>query len=229
MAASAAKRIRMDPAREDGGATGYHMRHDRSALPSRSARGEFHASSGPRATPPPSPIRKRPRPPLSSRRPRAGPGRSGAALSPTDCPARSSPALRGRETAWGAGGLVAGEFRRALRAQPAIRLLYAKYERARGQSRPPGGEICLTTRRRPFAPIGFVSNSPQLSWRNPKVPYRSVQELVAWAKRQPGQAQLRHRGVGTLPHLTYEAVQDGNRISALQRPLRGRSACRSPR
>ena len=36
-----------------------------------------------------------------------------------------------------------------------------------------------------FAPIGFVTNSPQLLVANPRVPYRTVQELVAWAKKNP--------------------------------------------
>src|SRR5437763_15806072 len=55
-----------------------------------------------------------------------------------------------------------------------------------------------------FAPSGFVSTSPQLLVATPKVPYRSVQELVAWAKSNPGKLNLATAAVGTLPHLTYE-------------------------
>src|SRR5712691_7731923 len=66
-----------------------------------------------------------------------------------------------------------------------------------------------------FAPIGFVSNSPQLLVANAKVPYRSVQELVAWAKSNPGKVNFATAGVGTLPHLTYELFKMETGIQAL--------------
>src|SRR2546425_1018144 len=72
-----------------------------------------------------------------------------------------------------------------------------------------------------FAPIGFVSNSPQLLVANPKVPYRSVQELVAWAKSNPGRLNFATAGVGTLPHLTYELFKMETGIQALNVPYAG--------
>jgi tripartite-type tricarboxylate transporter receptor subunit TctC len=72
-----------------------------------------------------------------------------------------------------------------------------------------------------FAPIGFVSNSPQLLVANPKLPYRSVQQLVAWAKSNPGRLNFATAGVGTLPHLTYELFRMETGIQALNVPYAG--------
>jgi tripartite-type tricarboxylate transporter receptor subunit TctC len=72
-----------------------------------------------------------------------------------------------------------------------------------------------------FAPVGFVSNSPQLLVANPRVPYRSVQELVAWAKKNPGKLNFATAGVGTLPHLTFELFKMETGIEALNVPYSG--------
>src|SRR5882672_12556908 len=138
-ARGAAKRAFMNLARGNGGATGYHMRHDRSALPSRSARGELHALLG-RA--------RRHLPVLSATsRPPYRPGARGRTHGRSGAPYRRrivrvvQPALRGREPR-GRGRTGGGRVRRAFRAER----LYAalrEYERARGQSRPPGGEYAL--------------------------------------------------------------------------------------
>ena len=72
-----------------------------------------------------------------------------------------------------------------------------------------------------FAPIGFVSNSPQVLVANPKLPYRSVQELVTWAKKNPGKLNFATAGVGTLPHLTFELFRMETGIDALNVPYSG--------
>jgi len=56
---------------------------------------------------------------------------------------------------------------------------------------------------------------------NPKVPYRSVRELVAWAKSNPGRLNFATAGVGTLPHLTYELFKMETGIQALNVPYAG--------
>jgi len=119
----------------------------------------------------------------------------------------------------GAGGLVAGEF--VARSEPnGYTLLYANTSvlavnpALRGRNMPYDPATA-------FAPIGFVSNSPQLLVANPKVPYRSVQELVAWAKSNPGKLNFATAGVGTLPHLTYELFKMETGIDALNVPYAG--------
>jgi len=75
----------------------------------------------------------------------------------------------------GAGGLVAGEF--VARSEPnGYTLLYANTSVLAVNPALQGTNMPYDPATA-FAPIGFVSNSPQLLVANPKVPYRSVQEL----------------------------------------------------
>jgi len=119
----------------------------------------------------------------------------------------------------GAGGLVAGEF--VARSEPnGYTLLYANTSVLAVNPALQGANMPYDPARA-FAPIGFVSNSPQLLVANPNVPYRSVQELVAWAKSNPGKLNFATAGVGTLPHLTYELFRMETGISALNVPYAG--------
>jgi tripartite-type tricarboxylate transporter receptor subunit TctC len=58
-----------------------------------------------------------------------------------------------------------------------------------------------------FTYIGFVSNSPQILVANPKLPYKNIRELLAFAKANPGKINWATGGPGTLPHLTYELLK----------------------
>ena len=119
----------------------------------------------------------------------------------------------------GAGGLVAGEF--VSRSAPdGYTLLYANTSVLAVNPALQGANMPYDPAKA-FAPIGFVSNSPQLLVANPKVPYRSVQELVAWAKTHPGKLNFATAGVGTLPHLTYELFRMETGIDALNVPYSG--------
>ena len=119
----------------------------------------------------------------------------------------------------GAGGLVAGEY--VARSEPnGYTLLYANTSVLAVNPALQGANMPYDPARA-FAPIGFVSNSPQLLVANPKLPYRSVQELVAWAKSNPGKLNFATAGVGTLPHLTYELFRMETGIAALNVPYAG--------
>src|SRR5467141_56627 len=119
----------------------------------------------------------------------------------------------------GAGGLVAGEY--VARSEPnGYTLLYANTSVLAVNPALQGANMSYDPARA-FAPIGFVSNSPQLLVANPKLPYRSVQELVAWAKSNPGRLNFATAGVGTLPHLTYELFKMETGIQALNVPYSG--------
>jgi tripartite-type tricarboxylate transporter receptor subunit TctC len=65
-----------------------------------------------------------------------------------------------------------------------------------------------------FVPIGFVSNSHQVLVVYPKFPAKSIKELLAYAKANPGKVNFATRGLGTLPHLTYELFKLETGISA---------------
>jgi tripartite-type tricarboxylate transporter receptor subunit TctC len=99
---------------------------------------------------------------------------------PTDVPARLiADGLSGSfgqrfvvENRVGAGGLVAGEF--VARSEPnGYTLLYANTSVLAVNPALQGANMPYDPATA-FAPIGFVSNSPQLLVANPNVPYRSV-------------------------------------------------------
>jgi tripartite-type tricarboxylate transporter receptor subunit TctC len=119
----------------------------------------------------------------------------------------------------GAGGLVAGEY--VSRAAPdGYTLLYANTSVVAVNPALQGANMPYDPAKA-FVPIGFVSNSPQLLVGNPKLPYKTVQELVAWAKKNPGKLNFATAGVGTLPHLTYELFKMETGIDALNVPYSG--------
>jgi tripartite-type tricarboxylate transporter receptor subunit TctC len=55
-----------------------------------------------------------------------------------------------------------------------------------------------------FSPVAKVSESYQILVLNPSSPWKSVAELVAYAKANPGKLTYAHTGLGGLPHLTGE-------------------------
>jgi tripartite-type tricarboxylate transporter receptor subunit TctC len=55
-----------------------------------------------------------------------------------------------------------------------------------------------------FAAVARVSESYQILVLNPSLPYKSVGELVSYAKANPGKLTFAHTGLGGLPHLTGE-------------------------
>jgi len=146
---------------------------------------------------------------------------------PTDVPARliadGLSSLVGQrfvvENRVGAGGLLAGEYV-ARSAPDGYTLLYANTSVLAVNPALQGANMPYDPAKA-FSPVGFVSNSPQLLVANPRVPYRSVQELVAWAKAHPGKLNFATAGVGTLPHLTYELFKMETGIDALNVPYSG--------
>ncbi len=68
-----------------------------------------------------------------------------------------------------------------------------------------------------LAPVGFMVAQPFVLLARIDAPYKTVAELVAYAKANPGQVKLAHSGVGTLAHtigrwLSAEAGIDVNEI-----------------
>ena len=119
----------------------------------------------------------------------------------------------------GAGGLVAGEY--VSRSTPdGYTLLYANTSVLAVNPALQGANMPYDPAKA-FAPIGFVSNSPQVLVGNPKLPYRTPKELIAWAKANPGKLNFATAGVGTLPHLTYELFKMETGIDALNVPYSG--------
>src|SRR5580698_9951926 len=57
---------------------------------------------------------------------------------------------------------------------------------------------------RDLVPITIAAVSPNLLVINPSLPVRTVQELVDYIRKNPGQASFASAGIGTTPHLSGE-------------------------
>ncbi len=55
-----------------------------------------------------------------------------------------------------------------------------------------------------LTPIGFMVTQPYVLAARADAPYRTVKELIAYAKAHPGEVKLAHPGVGTLVHLVAQ-------------------------
>jgi tripartite-type tricarboxylate transporter receptor subunit TctC len=55
-----------------------------------------------------------------------------------------------------------------------------------------------------FAPVSLLTSSPSLLTVHPSVPVRSVRELLALARSQPGALNYASAGIGTNPHIAGE-------------------------
>ncbi len=69
--------------------------------------------------------------------------------------------------------------------------------------------------------VALIATSPFLLVVNAGVPAKSVQELIALAKAQPGQITAASSGVGTTNHLTLEMFKSMSRIDLLHVPYKG--------
>jgi tripartite-type tricarboxylate transporter receptor subunit TctC len=72
-----------------------------------------------------------------------------------------------------------------------------------------------------FAPIASVGTSSNLLVVNPGFPVTSVQELVAYAKANPGKLNYSSPGIGTPPHLIGETLKQRAGIEITHVPYRG--------
>jgi len=145
---------------------------------------------------------------------------------PTDVPARLAadglsnlmPQRFLVENRAGAGGLVAGEY--VARSEPnGYTLLFANSSvlaiNPALYSKMPYDPASA------FAHVAWFSNSPQLLVANTSTPYRSVKELVDWARANPGKLNFASGGPGTLPHLTYELFRLEAGFEAVHIPYQG--------
>jgi len=74
---------------------------------------------------------------------------------------------------------------------------------------------------RDFAPISLVVDVPQSVTVHPSVPARSVKDLIALAKANPGKITNGSPGQGTHPHLTSEQFQQAAGIKLQQVVYKG--------
>jgi tripartite-type tricarboxylate transporter receptor subunit TctC len=72
-----------------------------------------------------------------------------------------------------------------------------------------------------FAPVAAVFSSPQILVVNPSVPAKSMQELVAHAKANPGKVSYASPGFGTQPHLLGEMLKLMTGVDMVHVPYKG--------
>jgi tripartite-type tricarboxylate transporter receptor subunit TctC len=75
-----------------------------------------------------------------------------------------------------------------------------------------------------FTPITALFSIPQMLVVNPAVPVKSVQELIAYAKTNPGKISFPSPGYGTQPHLLGEMFKLMAGINIIHIPYKGPAA-----
>ncbi|MFM9886816.1 MAG: Bug family tripartite tricarboxylate transporter substrate binding protein [Burkholderiales bacterium] len=72
-----------------------------------------------------------------------------------------------------------------------------------------------------FTPIATLFSVPQVLGVHPSVPVNSIQELVAYAKANPGKINFASPGYGTQPHLLGEMLKHATGINLIHVPYKG--------
>jgi len=72
-----------------------------------------------------------------------------------------------------------------------------------------------------FAPVSMIVTAPNVVAVYPGLPARSIKELIALAKQQPGALQYSSSGVGTFAHLSGELFKLAAGIDMLHVPFKG--------
>jgi tripartite-type tricarboxylate transporter receptor subunit TctC len=72
-----------------------------------------------------------------------------------------------------------------------------------------------------FAPVSMIARQPYVLFVNAKSPARSVAELIARAKAEPGKLNFSSPGEGSSPHLTAELFLNATQIAVQHVPYKG--------
>lgn len=75
--------------------------------------------------------------------------------------------------------------------------------------------------RKDFEPIGMIGSAPSSLVVHPSFPAKTVAELVAYAKANPGKINFGSAGVGTVGHITGEYFARAAGISLVHIPYKG--------
>ena len=75
--------------------------------------------------------------------------------------------------------------------------------------------------RKDFAPIGMIGNAPNSLVVHPSFAAKSVPELIAYAKANPGKVSYGSAGVGTMSHVAAEYFATSAGIKLTHVPYRG--------
>ncbi len=75
--------------------------------------------------------------------------------------------------------------------------------------------------RKDFSPVGMIGNAPSAVVVHPSFPVKSIPELIAYAKANPGKVNFGSAGVGSVNHITGEYFARSAGISLVHIPYKG--------
>ena len=71
-----------------------------------------------------------------------------------------------------------------------------------------------------FVPVTVLADEPNVLVANPKLPFSTVQELIAFAKANPGKLTYASPGVGSVQHLSMEMLASMSGIALVHVPYK---------
>ncbi|MGD9942102.1 MAG: tripartite tricarboxylate transporter substrate binding protein [Burkholderiaceae bacterium] len=75
--------------------------------------------------------------------------------------------------------------------------------------------------QRDFVPVALLSTAPMVLLANPQFPASNVQQLVDYARKNPGRLNYASQGNGTAPHLTTELLKVKTGVQMVHVPYKG--------
>jgi tripartite-type tricarboxylate transporter receptor subunit TctC len=74
---------------------------------------------------------------------------------------------------------------------------------------------------RDFTPVATIARGPGLLVVHPSLPVKSVPELIAYVKSNPGKVTVASAGVGSAPHMYWELFRSVTGVEMVHVPYRG--------
>ncbi len=72
-----------------------------------------------------------------------------------------------------------------------------------------------------FVPVGNMTGTPNVVGARADLPYKSMKELIAYARANPGKVNMGSAGTGTLTHVVGAAVQTAGNVTFTHVPFKG--------
>ncbi len=72
-----------------------------------------------------------------------------------------------------------------------------------------------------FTPVATISRGPGVLVVHPSLPVKSVPELIAYAKSNPGKVTVASAGIGSAPHMYWELFRSVTGVDMVHVPYRG--------
>ena len=72
-----------------------------------------------------------------------------------------------------------------------------------------------------FAPVATISRGPGILVVHPSLPVKTVPELIAYAKSNPGKITVASAGIGSAPHMYWELFRSVTGVDMVHVPYRG--------